>query len=151
VLYENNEEFPIGGCKVLKKSDNDVACIIAAGVTLFEALKAYEILSKQNIFVSIIDLYSVKPLDVSTVKFIARASHNTIIVVEDHYPQGGIAEAVRSALAQDLSAEALAKEEKQIKIHSLAVNKLPRSGKPEELLAFCGIDAAAIVELVNSL
>ena len=140
VLYENNEEFPIGGCKVLKKSDNDVACIIAAGVTLFEALKAYEILSKQNIFVSIIDLYSIKPLDVSTVKFIACASCNKIIVIEDHYPQGGIAEAIRSALADE-----------NIKIHSLAVNKLPRSGKPEELLAFCGVDTAAIVELVNSL
>jgi len=137
VIYDNNEQFPVGGCKVLKKSNYDQACIIGAGVTLFEALKAYEILAKENIFVSVIDLYSIKPLDASTVKFVANLSQNKIIVVEDHYPEGGICEAVRSALAQE-----------NFEIYSLAVSRLPRSGKPEQLLAFENIDAAAIVNLV---
>lgn len=138
VIYDNNEDFPIGGCKVLKKSDKDVACIIGAGVTLFEALKAHEILAKQNVFVSVIDLYSIKPLDASQVKFVAFSSCNKIIVVEDHYKEGGIGEAVRSALA----------DEKDIVIYSLAAIKLPRSGKPEELLKYEGIDAEAIIALV---
>jgi len=140
VLYDNDEEFPVGGCKVLKKSDNDVACVIGAGVTLHEALKAYEILARQNVFVSVIDLYSVKPLNGTTVVSVARASGNKIITVEDHYPQGGIGEAVASALRNE-----------GIAIYSLAVNPLPRSGTPEQLLAFEGIDAAAIAKKVKLL
>jgi transketolase len=140
VLYGNDEQFPVGGCKVLKKSDHDVACIVGAGVTVHEALKAYEILAKQNVFVSVIDLYSVKPLDASTLISVARASGNKIITVEDHYPQGGIGEAVLDALRNQ-----------NITIHSLAVNHLPRSGKPEQLLAFEGIDADAIVKAVQNL
>ncbi len=147
VIYENSEQFPIGGCKVLKKSENDVACIVGAGVTVFEALKAYEILSKQNIFVSVVDLYSIKPLDASGVKSVALSSRNTIIVVEDHYPEGGICEAVRSALAENISADGSS----GIKIYSLAVKQLPRSGKPEELLAMACIDADAIVALVKGI
>jgi transketolase len=140
VLYDNNEQFPVGGCKVLRTSDKDVTCVVAAGVTVHEALKAYEILAKQNVFVSVIDLYSVKPLDASTLISVAHSSGNTIITVEDHYPQGGIGEAVLDALRNQ-----------KIAIHSLAVNHLPRSGKPEQLLAFEDIDAAAIVEKVKSL
>jgi transketolase len=141
VIYDNDEQFPIGGCKVLKKSDGqDKVCVIGAGVTLFEALKAYEILMQQNVFISVIDLYSIKPLDSSTVKFIASQSKNKIIAVEDHYQEGGIGEAVRSALVGE-----------NIEIHSLSVSKLPRSGKPEELLAFENIDAAAIINLITNL
>ena len=138
VLYNNDEEFPVGGCKILKQSDYDVACIVAAGVTVHEALKAYQILSEQNVFVSVIDLYSIKPLDASGVICVARASGNKIITVEDHYPEGGIGEAVMSALRNE-----------NITIQSLAVGRLPRSGRPEELLAFEGIDAAAIVRTVQ--
>lgn len=138
VLYDNDTEFPVGGCKVLRKSENDVACIIGAGVTLHEALKAHDILAKSNVYVSVIDLYSIKPLDAATVISVARASGNKIITVEDHYPEGGIGEAVASALCNE-----------GIAIHSLAVNHLPRSGTPEELLAFEGIDAAAIVRVVK--
>lgn len=137
VLYDNDEDFPVGGCKILRQSDKDVACIVAAGVTLHEALKAYDMLAKDNVFVSVIDLYSIKPLDAATVISVAHKSGNKIITVEDHYKEGGIGEAVTSALCN-----------KDITVHSLVVNRLPRSGKPEELLAFEGIDAAAIIRAV---
>jgi transketolase len=138
VLYDNDEQFPVGGCKVLRKSEKDVACIVGAGVTLHEALKAYEFLVKQNVFVSVIDLYSIKPIYGDTLLSVARESGHTIITVEDHYYEGGIGEAVMSALCNE-----------NIIIHSLAVSQLPRSGAPEELLAFEGIDAAAIVKIVK--
>ena len=128
----------IGGCKVLRSSDSDVACVIAAGVTLFEALKAYDELQAKGINISVIDLYSVKPLDKTTIIKVAKSSKNRIITVEDHYPQGGIGEAVLHALADE-----------NIKVQLLAVNQLPRSGKPEELLHLCGIDAEAIVQAVQ--
>jgi transketolase len=137
VLYNNDEQFIIGGCKVVRQSEKDVACIVAAGVTLHEALKAYEILAQRNVFVSVIDLYSVKPLDCSTLIYVARKSQNKIITVEDHYPQGGIGEAVLSAVHNE-----------SIVVHSLAVKHKPRSGKPEELLAFEEINAEAIVAAV---
>lgn len=140
VLYDNDEQFVIGGCKVLKQSENDVACVVGAGVTLHEALKAYAVLAQQNIFIAVIDVYSIKPLDVSTLISVAHTSGNKIITVEDHYPQGGIGEAVTHALCNE-----------NIMIHSLAVTHLPRSGKPEELLAFENIDAAAIVKVVQGL
>lgn len=138
VIYDNDEEFPIGGCKVLRKSEHDVTCIIAAGITLHEALKAYDILSQRNVFVSIIDLYSIKPLDAATVISVAKLSHNKIIVVEDHYSEGGIGEAVISAVCNQ-----------GITIQSLAVGRLPRSGNPEELLAWAGIDAGAIIKTIE--
>ncbi len=140
VMYDNAESFPIGGCKVVRQSNKDKVCIIGAGVTLFEALKAHELLGQQNIQVSVIDLYSVKPLDVATVTAIANASGNNIITVEDHYPEGGIGEAVASALRNS-----------NIKIESLAVKRLPRSGKPEELMALANIDADAIVKKVKAI
>jgi transketolase len=138
VLYDNDEQFPVGGCKVLRKSEKDVACVVGAGVTLHEALKAYDMLARQNVFVSVIDLYSIKPLDGAMLLSVARESGNIIITVEDHYPEGGIGEAVMSALRNE-----------NIIIHSLAVHRLPRSGQPAELLAFEGIDAAAIVKVVQ--
>lgn len=140
VLYDNDEQFPLGGCKVLRKSQHDIACIVAAGITVHEALKSYDILAQHNIFISVIDLYSVKPLDAATVISVAKSSQNKIITVEDHYPEGGIGEAVMSAL-----------RDQNISIQSLAVKRLPRSGTPEELLAFEGIDAEAIVKVVQAL
>jgi len=137
-LYNANESFYIGGCKVLKETDNDVACVVAAGVTLHEALKAYEMLKKEGIFISVIDLYSIKPLDSDTLARLGLKSSNLIITVEDHYQEGGLGEAVRSALVDT-----------GIVVCSLAVTKLPRSGKPEELLAWCGIDAQAIINMVK--
>ena len=135
-IYGENEEFEIGGSKVLRSSDNDVATIIAAGVTLYEALKAYDKLKEQGIDIRVIDIYSVKPIDAETIKKAARET-KTIITVEDHFAQGGIGGAVLEALAQDPAA-----------VYKLAVDKMPRSGKPEQLLSYMEIDSNAIVEKV---
>jgi transketolase len=140
ILYDKNESFPIGGCKILKSSDKDKACIVAAGITLHEALKAHEILKQKNINVSVIDLYSIKPLDEKTLLTVAQTSNNTIITVEDHYPQGGMGEAVMSALCNS-----------NIKIHSMAVRQIARSGSPEDLMKMMGIDADSIVNKIQSL
>src|SRR5207244_231398 len=99
VLYDDSEEFPIGGCKVLRETAQDILCIIAAGITLFEALKAHDLLQQQGISCAVIDLYSIKPLDVQTIVRVAGASQNKLITVEDHYHQGGIGEAVTAAVA----------------------------------------------------
>lgn len=139
VIYESTQEFMVGGCEVLKESDEDQVCIIAAGITVFEALKAYEELKKRNIMVSVIDLYSVKPLARKKILDQARKAQNTVITVEDHFLQGGLGEAVCFALRNE-----------GIRIEVLAVNEISRSGKPEELLAFHGIDHTAIVQAVYS-
>ena len=139
VLYANSEQFPIGGCKVLRQSDADVACVIAAGITVHEALKAYAALQQEGITIAVIDLYSVKPLEAQTISAIALKSNKRVITVEDHYLQGGLGQAVAYALRNT-----------GIKIECLAVTKLPRSGTPEELLAYMGIDAAALVRAVKN-
>ncbi len=140
VIYDIDEQFPIGGCKLLKSSGSDSALIIAAGITLHEALKAYDMLIKEGISISVIDLYSIKPLDATTLEQVATRSSDRIITVEDHYLQGGIGEAVTFALRNTA-----------LEIHCLAVTQLPMSGKPEELLVWAGIDAAAIAKKVKSL
>lgn len=138
VLYDNNEEFYIGGCKVLRSSDHDKACVVAAGITLFEALKAYEKLQAEGIAISVIDLYSIKPLDRATLLKIARSSGTRIVTVEDHYIQGGIGAQVCYALRNE-----------NVSVTCLAVTEVPRSGKPEELMAWAGIDAAAIIKAIK--
>jgi transketolase len=140
ILYKNTDVFKIGGSQVIHTSDKDVAVIFAAGITLHEALKAYEMLQKEGISVAVVDLYSVKPIDAETVNRMAEKTKN-VIVVEDHYPAGGMGEAVRSAL--NLT--------KPVNFIHLAVNKVPRSGTPEELLRYEEIDAQAIVEHVKKL
>jgi transketolase len=137
ILYDNDEAFSIGGSKVVKRSDADKVTIIAAGVTLYEALKAYEELMKENIALRVIDLYSIKPIDGAALKDATRTT-KVVITVEDHAPEGGIGEAVRSALPG-------------IIVHSLAVRKLPKSGKPEELLLFEEISKEAIIKKVKEL
>jgi transketolase len=139
VLYDTNEQFSIGGCKVLRAYDNAVACIVATGYPVFEALKAHDALLKKNIHVSVIDLYSIKPLDRETVLRVARKSGHRIITVEDHYPAGGMGEAVTAALRNE-----------KLEITCLAVTKLPHSGSTEELYAYEGINAAAIEKAVRS-
>ena len=138
VIYGNDEQFPIGGAKVLREGTK--VTIVSAGVTLFEALKAADTLKAEGISVTVIDAYSVKPLGKKEILAAAKKTGNTIITVEDHYPEGGLGDAV----AGELSSEG-------VKVHKLAVNGLPRSGKAEELLAHFGIDAAAIVKKVKSL
>jgi transketolase len=140
VIYGNDEQFPVGGAKVLRQNAGDKATIVAAGVTLHEALKAADVLKSEGIGVTVVDAYSVKPLGKDIIKSAAQKTNNTIITVEDHYAEGGLGDAV----AGELSGEG-------IKVHKLAVRELPRSGKPEELLARYGIDAAAIVKTVKAL
>ncbi|MBI5057116.1 MAG: transketolase [Nitrospirae bacterium] len=139
VIYNPDEEFPIGGSKVLKQSDNDVITVAAAGITLHEALAAYEELQNDNIFIRVIDLYSIKPIDVKTLKKAGRIT-SAIITVEDHHIEGGMGEAVRTALADF-----------DIPVHSLAVEKVPKSGKPAELLDYENISKNAIVKKVKAL
>jgi transketolase len=140
VIYDNAEPFPIGGCKVLRSSPNDVATVVGAGITLHEALKAYEQLRAEGISIRVIDLYSVKPIDAETLIRCAQETNGLLITVEDHYPQGGIGEAVAAAV-----------QGHGIRVQMLAVRELPRSGKPEQLLAAYGIDATAIAQAVRHL
>ncbi len=137
VIYGPEEAFVLGGCKVVRKSDRDRVTVVAAGITVHEALAASEQLERERIPIRVIDLYSIKPIDEET---LSRAAQETqaIITVEDHYPEGGLGEAVRSALASTGA-----------KIVSLAVRELPRSGKPEELLRFESISRDAIVKAVR--
>ena len=138
IIYNDKDNFPIGGSKTLKSSANDVATVIGAGVTIHEALSAYEELNKEGINIRVIDLYSIKPIDVSTLEKAAKETEH-IITVEDNYPEGGIGEAVKSVISE------------QCAVHSLAVRKMPRSGKPEELLAYEEIDKNAIIKKVKFL
>jgi transketolase len=137
IVYRRDEEFPIGGCKVLKESDKDEVMVVAAGVTLFEALNAYEELKDQDIFIRVIDLYSVKPIDVETIKK-GLKNVEAVITVEDHYAEGGMGEAVLSALSPT-----------PVPVHILAVRNKPKSGKPHELLAYEQISKDAIVAKVK--
>jgi transketolase len=140
ILYKTDEQFPIGGAKVLRQKASDKLTVVAAGVTLHEALKAADLLAKDGIGVTIIDAYSIKPLGRDIILAAAKKTGGTVLTVEDHYPEGGLGDAV----AGELSCEGL-------KVHKLAVMELPRSGKPEELLAKYGLDAAAIVKKVKAL
>lgn len=137
VLYSADEQFPIGGSKVLHESENDSAVIIGAGITLVEAVKAYSKLQEQGTSVAVVDAYSIKPLDTKTIIRLAEKTKH-VVVVEDHYPYGGLGEAVKAAL-----------QGVDTKVTHLCVNKIPRSGKPEELLAYEEIDAAAIMKAVS--
>ena len=137
VIYGNDEEFVIGGSKVLRQSATDIATVVAAGVTLHEALKAYEELKGQGINIRVIDLYSIKPLDEAALHEAAKTS-KAIITVEDHYPEGGLGEAVSSALSGFA-----------VPVHALAVRKKPKSGKPEELLDYEEISHRSIVSKVK--
>ena len=140
VIYGNDEAFPIGGAKVLRQSPGDKVTVVAAGVTLFEALKAADALKSAGVGITVIDAYSIKPLARDTIRAAAQKTNNLVVTVEDHYSEGGLGDAV----AGELSADGL-------KVHKLAVNELPHSGKAEELLAKYGIDAAAIVAKVKTL
>lgn len=140
ILYQPYDDFPIGYCKIVKQSSNDVACIIGAGITLHEALKAYDLLAQEGISISVIDLYCIKPLPVDQIVQAAQNAQNKVLTVEDHYLQGGFGQAVSYALRNH-----------NITIECLAVTELPRSGKPEELLAWAKIDTQAIINTVKKL
>lgn len=146
VLYENDEKFPIGGSKTLRASDNDVATLIGAGITLHEANKAADELKANGKNVRVIDLYSVKPIDVQSIAKAAKETRH-LVVVEDHWAQGGLGDAVLAALAQAQNEGLLNGE--AAKFTHLAVTKMPGSGKPDELLDAAGISAKHIVAAVS--
>jgi len=139
IIYTNKEEFPIGGSKVLRESANDLVTVLAAGITLFEALGAYEELKKDGISIRVVDLYSLKPVDSATLHESANRT-KAIITVEDHFPEGGLGEAVKSAFTS-----------LTIPVYCLAVTKMPRSGKPQELLDYEGISKHAIIKKIKEI
>jgi transketolase len=139
VIYDVRERFTVGGSKTLKQSNKDQVTVVGAGITLHEALGAYEQLRQEGIYIRVIDLYSVKPVDEKTLLKAAKQTR-AILTVEDHYAEGGIGDAVRTALA------AL-----PIPVHSLAVRKKPKSGPPEALLDHAGISRRYIAEGVKAL
>lgn len=138
IIYNNEDDFKIGGSKVVKESDNDVVTICAAGVTLHEALKAYEKLKKENILVRVIDVYSIKPIDKDSIRK-AQKETKAILTVEDHYAGGGIGETVKSVASE------------KSPVYILAVRKMPRSGKPYELLNYEEISYEAIIKKVKEI
>ena len=141
VLYSADESFPIGGSRVLRSSDSDALTIVAAGITLHESLKAVDALAADGINIRLIDLYSVKPIDADTLETAARET-GTIVTVEDHWAEGGIGDAVLAALG------GLRNPPRVVK---LAVQGMPGSGKPADLLSAAGIDAAHIESAVRLL
>ncbi len=141
VLYSADESFPIGGSRVLRSSDDDKLTIAAAGITLHESLKAVDALAADGINIRLIDLYSVKPIDADTLETAARET-GTIVTVEDHWAEGGIGDAVLAALG------GLRNPPRVVK---LAVQGMPGSGKPADLLSAAGIDAAHIESAVRLL
>jgi len=135
VIYRSTEEFVLGGSKVLRESEKDVVTIVAAGVTVFEALKAYEVLRNEGITARIIDAYSLQPIDQSTLLAAGHQTGGRIVTVEDHYPTGGLGDAVSEAVACD-----------DMSVERLAVRAVPRSGCSAELLERFGISAHKIAE-----
>jgi transketolase len=140
VIYPNSETFEIGGLKVLRESRSDMATVIGAGITVFEALKAYDELKALGTSIRVIDLYSVQPVDRAALAAAARATGGHLITVEDHYAAGGIGDAVAEAVADE-----------GFTVHRLAVREIPRSGKPEELVDRFGISARHIIEAVRAM
>jgi transketolase len=138
VIYGADETFEVGGLKVLRESAADVATVIGAGVTVFEALKAYDELKRQSVSIRVVDLYSVQPVDAAALVRCARETTGRLITVEDHYAGGGIGDAVASAVAPE-----------GFTVRRLAVREIPRSGTPDELLDRYGISARHIVAAVR--
>jgi transketolase len=139
-VYSPDVAFRIGGLAVLRKSDADQLTLVAAGITLHEALAAHAELEQAGIRVRVIDLYSVKPLDADVLLQAARATRDTLVTIEDHYAQGGLGSAVLEAVGGA-----------GIRVHQLAVRDIPRSGSPRSLLERYGIGRAAIVTAVRAL
>ena len=139
VIYDSAEGFPIGGSKVVRSSESDRLTIVGAGITLHEALGAADILAAEGIPVRVVDAYSIKPIDRDGLLRAAAETGGCLIVVEDHYWEGGIGDSVLDAVGH------------HAEVHKMAVRGVPRSGSPEELIAAFGIDADSIVARVRQL
>jgi transketolase len=142
VLYPPDEEFAIGGSRVLRSSDEDEVALVGAGITVHEALKAAAELADEGMAARVIDLYSIKPLDTATLIAAAEATGGRLVTVEDHWPEGGLGDAVLAAVAG---------MDEPPHVVKLAVTDMPKSGKPEELLAAAGIDAEHIAAAARRL
>jgi transketolase len=139
VIYAATEMFPAGGSKIVRHSGKDVATVVAAGVTLFEALKAHDLLAKDGIAIRVIDAYSIQPIDRDGLIAAGQATGGRMFTVEDHYAQGGLGDAVSEAVW-----------DQGFRVQRLAVRETPRSGEPDDLLDRYGISAAAIVKAVKA-
>jgi transketolase len=142
VIYGPDEQFEVGGSRVVRSSDDDQVALIGAGITLHEAMKAADELARDGIKARVIDLYSLKPVDVATLLEAARVTGGRFVTVEDHWPEGGIGDAVLDALADS---------EQPPRVVKLAVREMPTSGKPEELLDAARISAPHIVQAAERL
>jgi transketolase len=138
VIYGADEEFPVGGARLVREGED--VTLIGAGITLHEALKAADQLAEDGVSAQVLDLYSVKPVAVDTLREAVEATGRRVVVAEDHWPEGGLGETVLSALAGE-----------ELAFEHLAVREMPGSGKPAELLAAAGIDAAAIAAAARKL
>ncbi|CAL8368034.1 unnamed protein product [Lota lota] len=139
VIYAPDEKFEVGVAKVVRQSDKDQVTVIGAGVTLHEALEAADILAAEGKNIRVVDPFTIKPLDAATILSAARATGGRIITVEDHYKEGGLGEAVLSAVG----------EEPGVVVTRMAVSGVPRSGKPQELLDLFKISAKHIAQAVR--
>jgi len=139
VIYGPDERFPLGGCKVVRHTDADAATVVGAGVTLFEALEAHDLLQREGVAIRVIDLYSIQPIDEATLRAAAAATAGKIVTVEDHFAGGGLGDAVAAATSGVAT------------VRKLAVGAIARSGKPGELLDRCGLSARHIVGAVRQL
>ena len=140
ILYGNEEDFEIGRAKVVRSTPQDQALVVAAGATLFEALAAAEALAGQGLSIRVIDPFTIKPIDREALARNAQETGGTVITVEDHYPEGGIGDAVAEAIGN----------EADVRLHRMAVNGLPRSGDPDALFERYGISSRHIIEKVKS-
>jgi transketolase len=140
VIYDAQETFVAGGSKTLRQSDDDVATVVAAGITVFEALRAYDLLKRDGLAIRVIDAYSVQPIDRATLVAAGHASGGCLVTVEDHYAHGGLGDAVSEAVW-----------DQRFIVRRLAVREIPRSGQPDELLDRYGISARAVVEAVQAM
>lgn len=145
VLYPADQQFRVGGSTVVRESENDQVTVVAAGITLHEAIKACDELAGEGINVRLIDAYSVKPIDTQTLKAATQATGGRIVVAEDHYPEGGLGSAVLEALAAEDG------QGQELRFKHLAVRIMPGSGKPQELLDAAGISAKHIANAVRQL
>ena len=141
-LYDAGQAFPIGGSMTLRESDADRVTLVGAGVTLFESLKAADALAGESISVRVIDAYSIKPIDAASLRR-ALAETGLVVTVEDHWIEGGLGDAVLSALA--------AEGELSGRVAKIGVTEMPGSGSPEELREWAGISAGKIVDAVKVL
>ncbi|XP_037108919.1 transketolase isoform X1 [Syngnathus acus] len=161
IIYNSNDDFHVGQakvgislmrlfdgftgkesfCQVVYQSKEDQVTVVAAGVTLHEALAAAEHLKKERIYVRVIDAFTIKPLDSKTIIDHTRATRGRILTVEDHYYEGGLGEAVCSAVVNETG----------FNLHRLAVSHVPHSGKPQDLLKIYGIDRDAIAQAIRKM